>query len=177
MEANQILELIKNRFPDTIEEVVPSFDGQVGILVKKEKLYQVAKFLKEEPGLTFNYLADLSGVDFLGKKERRFEVVYNLYSLEHKHRFRLKVSLYEDESVDSVVGLWKSADWHERETFDLYGIVFNNHPNLTRLMMPEDYDEGYPLRKDFPLTYKYQEPFFTYDKERVLKSLEPVKED
>ncbi len=177
MEANQIVELIKNKFPGAVEEVVPSFDKQIGVLVKRESLLTIARFLKEEPSLAFNYLADLSGVDYLGKKEKRFEVVYNLYSLDHKHRIRIKVPLYEDETVDSVVSLWKSADWHERETYDLYGIIFNNHPNLTRLMMPEDYDEGHPLRKDFPLTYKYQEPYFTHDRERVLKGLEPVKED
>lgn len=177
METNQIVEQVKNRFPDAVVEVVPSFDNQVGIVVKRENLYETARYLKEDPSLAFNYLADLSGVDYLGKREKRFEVVYNLYSFNHKHRIRLKVQLFEDETVDSVVGLWKSADWHERETYDLVGIIFNNHPNLTRLMMPEDYDEGHPLRKDYPLKYKYQEPFFTHDYERVKKGLVPVEKE
>ncbi len=97
-----------------------------------------------------DYLADLCGADYPDNKDR-FEVVYNLYSIKHGHRLRVKALVPEsDPSVDSVVPVWSGANWHEREACDMYGIVFNGHPDLRRILMPEDW-EGYPLRKDYPL--------------------------
>jgi NADH-quinone oxidoreductase subunit C len=90
-------------------------------------------------------------VDYLGKKEPRFEVVYHLYSLEHRHMIRLRAEVAEDDaSIESVVDIWAGANWHERECFDLLGITFNGHPDLRRVLLPDDW-EGHPLRKDYPL--------------------------
>ena len=111
----------------------------------------MARYLHDDPDLYFDYLVDVCGVDYLGKKEKRFEVVYHLYSVKHRHAIRLKAEVGEEEPViDSVTSVWVGAGWHEREAFDLYGIRFNGHPDLRRILMPEDW-EGHPLRKDYPL--------------------------
>ena len=148
-EIGALVEKIKGKFPQAVEETV-SFQDEHTIRVKREHLLEVAKFLKEDPVYDFNFLSDLCGVDYMGK-DPRFEVVYNLYSLTHTHRLRVKVSLSEsDPTIPSVVSLWKTADWHERECYDLLGITFSGHPGLTRILTPEGFKD-YPLRKDFPL--------------------------
>ncbi|MFH1407388.1 MAG: NADH-quinone oxidoreductase subunit C, partial [Candidatus Omnitrophota bacterium] len=104
------------------------------------------KTLKEDEKLRFDYLMCLSGVDY----KEYFEVVYHLYSMERGRRAAVKVKLSREKpEVDSVSSLWKSANWHEREAFDLLGIRFNNHPDLRRILLPEDWGEGFPLRKDY----------------------------
>jgi NADH-quinone oxidoreductase subunit C len=111
---------------------------------------RLSRFLKEDPKHGFNFLSDLCGVDYMGR-EPRFEVVYHLYSMEHKHRLRMKVSLSEgDLTIPSVTPIWKTANWHERECFDLVGIIFTNHPDMRRILTPEGFTD-HPLRKDFPL--------------------------
>lgn len=144
-----LVEKIKGKFPHAIEEVV-FFRDEYTLRVKREHLLEVSRFLKEEAEYDFNFLSDLCGVDYLGK-EPRFEVVYHLYSMEHKHRLRMKVSLSENDlAVPSVVSLWKTANWHERECYDLLGIRFSEHPDLRRILTPDGFKD-YPLRKDFPL--------------------------
>jgi NADH-quinone oxidoreductase subunit C len=124
------------------------FRGEVTVAVGREKIAAACRFLKETCG--FDMLSDLSGVDNYGE-EPRFAVAYHLYSLAHRCRLRLKVHLAEDDPlVDSVTGVWSTADWHEREAYDMFGIRFAGHPDLRRILMWEGYPH-HPLRKDFPL--------------------------
>ena len=117
--------------------------------VKKE-LFNVCKFLKENEDLQFIYCTDITAVDW-AKRKNRFTLVYNLFSMKNNFRLRLKSDVDEkDLSIDSVCSLWGSANWQERETYDMYGINFNHHPDLRRMYMPEEF-EYHPLRKDFPL--------------------------
>jgi NADH-quinone oxidoreductase subunit C len=100
--------------------------------------------------MDFNFLMDLTAVDYLGKIPR-FEVVYHLYSLRHNHRLRVKAPVKEDDpTIDSLASIWKSADWYEREVWDLYGIKFLGHPDLKRILLYEEF-VGHPLRKDYPI--------------------------
>jgi NADH-quinone oxidoreductase subunit C len=124
------------------------FRGETTLYVERTAIKDLARFCKEELG--FTYLVDLSGVDNFGE-EPRFEVVYELYHYELGVHLRLKISVSEDElEVPTVSDIWATADWHEREAYDMYGIKFNGHPDLTRILMWEGYP-FYPLRKDFPL--------------------------
>jgi len=133
------------------------------------------KYLKENKG--FKYLIDLCGVDYLNYKpkrkfEERFEVVYHLYNLDTKQLLRIKVRIPEEDCWHySVTSLWKTANWFERECYDMYGIRFEGHPDLRRVLMPPDW-EGYPLRKDFPLT-GHNEVRYSEDEKKVI--YEPVK--
>jgi NADH-quinone oxidoreductase subunit C len=145
----KIIEKLNSTFKDDIVEV-GEFRNELTIVVKKEKIVDVCKFLKDDPELSFDYLVDICGVDYYREKDR-FAVVYNLWSLKNKFRLRLKVFVDEsDLVVPSVTGVWSAANWHERETFDMFGIKFSGHPDLRRIYMPEDF-EYFPLRKDFPL--------------------------
>ncbi|MDX6612279.1 MAG: NADH-quinone oxidoreductase subunit [Blastocatellia bacterium] len=136
--------------PDWIFQVINAF-GETTIIVPREHIVAACTYLKTTPELEFNFLADLCGVDRGPEEEPRFEVNYHLFSVTRLHRVRLKVLLDDDEvNVPTVTGVWRTANWHERETFDLLGIVFTGHPDLRRILMPED-SEGHPLRKDFPL--------------------------
>jgi len=124
------------------------FRGETTLHVERTAIKDLARFAKEELG--FSYLVDLSGVDHFGA-EPRFEVVYELYHFEGGHYLRLKISVSEDElEVPTVSDIWATADWHEREAYDMFGIRFTGHPELTRILMWEGYP-FYPLRKDFPL--------------------------
>ena len=126
-----------------------SYLGDDMALVKRERIHDVLALCKREPELDFAMLTDLTVVDWLGT-DPRFEVVYQLYSLQHKHRLRLKVGVpEEDPTIASACDLWVAANWGEREAWDLYGIKFEGHPDLRRILM---YDEfiGHPLRKDYP---------------------------
>ncbi len=144
------LQVIREEFTDDIISVV-EFRGQVSITIKKDHIFEISRFLHDEPGLYFNYLMDLCGVDYLGRKKPRFEVVYHLYSVKYRHMIRLKAQVPEDDCrIQSVTPVWVGANWHEREAFDMYGIVFKGHPDLRRILMPEDW-EGHPLRKDYPI--------------------------
>ncbi len=150
MEALQIAEKIKERFPEEVLEV-KEFRGQVSVTLKKERIIDILSYLHDDPDLFLDYLVDVCGADYLGKKEKRFEVVYHLYSIRHRHSVRIKAEVPgEKPSIDSVVPIWAGANWHEREAYDMYGIVFNGHPDLRRVLLPEDW-EGYPLRKDYPV--------------------------
>src|ERR1035441_7547120 len=130
--------------------VSAKFDrGELAISIASEKIVSVCGFLKYDQG--FVRLSTVTGVDWY-PAEPRFEVVYHLHSLSRNARVRVKCKLRgENPEIDSVTGVWRSANWYERETFDLFGIRFRNHPDLTRIMLPEDW-EGHPLRKDYPVT-------------------------
>ena len=152
---------LRERFPE-----VP-FRRQEGPAVRDATLYvpadrlvEVCTFLRDNPELDFALLASVAGVDWL-PRDPRFEVVYHLLSLTHNHRFVLKVEAPETHPhVPTVTGVWPTANWHEREAYDFYGIVFHGHPDLTRILLPDDW-EGWPLRKDSPLGY--QEVAFTHN--------------
>ena len=145
------VEKLKERFPNEIVRVEESA-GQTAVVVRRDKIVDILRFLHQgDVELSFDHLADLTAVDWLGKKKPRFEVVYNLYSIRNKQYLRIKAQVpEEDPRLSSVTCIWKTANWFEREVYDMFGIVFEGHPDLRRLIMPEDW-EGYPLRKDYPL--------------------------
>ncbi len=150
MEPLEIGKRLQAKFPDEVKEL-KEFGGQVSAVIKKDALLAILTFLKNDPDIHMDYLRDLCGVDYLGKKTPRFEVVYHLYSIKFRHMIRLKAEVPEEEpSIDSCEPLYRGANWHERECFDMFGITFNGHPDLRRILLPEDW-EGHPLRKDYPL--------------------------
>jgi NADH-quinone oxidoreductase subunit C len=148
MEKQKITEILKADFAEEIVSIKHDL-GMTVIQLRKQDLIPVMTFLQAQPQ-DFAMLLDLTCVDFLGRKPR-FEMVYHLYSLSKNQRLRLKCGVEEDDPViDSLTGLWKNANWLEREIFDMFGIHFTNHPYLKRLFMYDGF-EGYPLRKDYPL--------------------------
>lgn len=150
MDPKEIANRIKEQFPDQFLDV-REFRGQVSVTVRKERIVEICRYLHDQPELAMDYLVDLCGADYLGKKENRFEVVYHLFSMEHRHFLRLKAEVSDrDPSIDSVMPVWVGANWHEREAYDMFGITFKGHPDLRRILLPEDW-EGYPLRKDYPV--------------------------
>jgi NADH-quinone oxidoreductase subunit C len=152
---------LRERFPDLDlrrQEGAAMRDHTV--FVPAGSIVEVCTFLRDDPELDFALLASVTGVDYL-PREPRFEVVYHLLSVSKNGRFVLKVALPgEDPRLPTVVGVWPTANWHEREAYDFYGIVFDGHPDLTRILLPEAW-EGWPLRKDSPLGY--QEVSFTHN--------------
>lgn len=117
--------------------------------IDKDILLSFMNFLYKDERLFFSFLTDICAVDY-PEREKRFDIVYHLYSIENNHRLCVKASVSEDEAIESVSCIWKSAIWQEREIFDLFGIGFLNHPDLKRILLEEEY-EGHPLRKDYPL--------------------------
>lgn len=126
------------------------FRGELTVTIATDAIVEVCRFLKNDPGLRYDQLIDLCGIDMY-TPVRRFGVIYNLYSLSRKHRIRLKTFVDEEQPVvPTVTGVWRTANWHERETYDMFGIRFEGHPDLRRIYMPDEF-EYHPLRKDFPL--------------------------
>jgi NADH-quinone oxidoreductase subunit C len=147
-EENLTVSKLRERFPEAIFST-RSFRDETTLLVRPGDLIRTCRHLKEDPSLLYDFLSDLTAVDRLGDHPR-FEVVYHLYSLQYKWRIRLKVHVEEGEAAPSVTSVWGTADWHECEVFDLFGIRFEGHPDLRRILMPEGW-EGFPLRKDYPV--------------------------
>jgi NADH-quinone oxidoreductase subunit C len=136
--------------PEWVNEVIEAL-GETTIVVSREHIVAACAFLKTTPGLEFNFLADLCGFDRGPEEEPRFEVNYHLFSTTRHHRVRLKVVIGEDDAhLPTVTAVWRTANWHERETYDLFGVVFDGHPDLRRILLPDDW-QGHALRKDFPL--------------------------
>jgi len=146
--TDPIVGLLIGKFPDSVSTVEEKINWPA-VRVKLGALKQVGRFLKETPDLAFDYLTCISGVD-LKDRSPRFDLVYHLVSIKHKHTLVLKVAVGEDEKAPSVTCLWKGADWNEREVFDLLGVSFRDHPDLRRILMPDEW-KGYPLRKDYVL--------------------------
>lgn len=176
MDPIQIARKIKEQFPEEVLDTT-QFRDQTSVIVKKGRIVDLCRYLHDEPDLYFDYLADLCGVDYPDRLPR-FEIVYNLYSIRHRHRIRLKAGVPEEDlNIDSVIPVWTGANWHERETYDMYGIQFKGHPDLRRILLPEDWN-GYPLRKDYPLRgpEKEYKPFeelkdlHRHDDEWIIKS-------
>jgi len=149
MAGHPAVQALRTWSPEAVS-AASEFRGQVTLVVPAGLIHEVAEFLRDHPELRFNFLADITAVDRY-PLEPRFEVVYQLRSMKSGQRLRLKALLPGHEPrLESLVGLWPVADMLEREVFDLFGVRFLNHPNLRRLLMPDDW-EGHPLRKDYPM--------------------------
>ena len=142
-----IIGKIKGKFGGAIVES-HSFKGDDTVVVSPDKLKSLCLFLKEDDAFQFDYLLDVCGVDYM-PRQPRFEVVYHIYSIPKKLRIRVKTRVDAGDKVDSVTSIWPTADWTERETFDMFGIEFEGHPDLKRIYMADDW-KGHPLRKDYP---------------------------
>jgi NADH-quinone oxidoreductase subunit C len=161
MEEKETIERLRERFPADVEETIRSLGDDV-VVIKKGALLPIMSVLKEKPE-DFAMLLDLTCVDYRGE-EPRFEMVYHLFSLSRNARLRLKARLSEqDLCIDSLTGLWKNANWLEREVLDMFGVRFEGHPDHRRLFMYAGF-EGYPLRKDYPLR-KRQPPIRLRDRD------------
>ncbi|MCJ7546303.1 MAG: NADH-quinone oxidoreductase subunit C, partial [Deltaproteobacteria bacterium] len=147
-EAEATPRRLQERFPDAIVDTL-SFRGEETVVVKKETILPICRFLAQEPALSFDFLTDICGVDY-PDREKRFEVVYHLYSLGRNKRLRLKTAVGEGEALSTVESVWKAASWFEREAYDMFGLTFNGHHDLRRLLTWDGY-QGHPLRKDFPI--------------------------
>ena len=169
MTAEEIFNILKEKFPDSVTELVTDKPVETFIEVSQLEIDKICTFLLEKEELKFDSLMNLSGVDDANgdkeKDEKGFETIkggtfsvwYHLESIELKHKITLKVSTErENPEVASVAEIWRSADWHEREAYDMYGIKFLNHPDLRRILMPYDWEAGYPLRKDYKNPEFYQ---------------------
>jgi len=150
LDANLVLKKLRGFDPAAVEDA-RELRGEFTLYIRRARLRSACEFLRDAPGLSFKYLSDVTAVDGY-PSEPRFEVVYHLLSLESFQRLRLKVRVAgDDPTIDSLVPVWPAANAFEREVFDLFGIRFEGHPYLRRLLLPEDW-EGYPLRKDYPTT-------------------------
>ncbi|MBC7770807.1 MAG: NADH-quinone oxidoreductase subunit C [Phycisphaerales bacterium] len=144
--------------------------GELTLTARADQIYAVITFLRDDPRCKFTTMIDLCGVDY-PQRGKRFDVVYHLLSMQLNHRIRIKVATDEDTPVASIAGIYPCADWFEREAFDMYGIVFSNHPDLRRILTDYGF-QGFPLRKDFPLTGHVE---VRYDSEQQRVVYEPVK--
>jgi NADH-quinone oxidoreductase subunit C len=145
MDVQALSDRLRERFPDFVVA-----RGEVTVVVDPEEVVAALGFLRDEDGLELGWLADLSATDW-PDHEPRFWIAYHLFSMRHGHRVRVKAGLGPDEPrIASVTGLFPTADWLEREVFDMYGVTFEGHPDLRRILMPDDWD-GHPLRKDYAL--------------------------
>jgi NADH-quinone oxidoreductase subunit C len=148
--ASQIANSLQTDHAEWVTEIINAL-GETTIVVPRGHIAAACAFLKATPGYQFDFLADLCGFDRGPEEEPRFEVNYHLFSTKLHHRVRLKVLLNEDDPrVGTVTGVWRTANWHERETYDLFGVIFEGHPDLRRILLPDDW-QGHALRKDFPL--------------------------
>jgi NADH-quinone oxidoreductase subunit C len=146
-------EKIQAKFPEAFVSS-KEWRGDLAVTVRKNAIVPIGRYLHDDPGMDFDYIVHVSSVDY-PEDEERFEVVYEFYSIKRRQRIRIKARVTEEDcAIDSVTGIWKGADFMEREVFDMMGIRFNHHPDHRRILMPDEYDEGWPLRKDFPLAGK-----------------------
>jgi NADH-quinone oxidoreductase subunit C len=144
-----IIQKIKDKLPG-VQFTTAEFWGELSIILNKKDIVNLSRFLKDDPDLVFNLCEDVTAIDW-ARRNQRFTVVYHIFSMKNKFRLKLKCDVEEEDcNIDSVSFVWKTANWEERETYDMYGIHFNNHPDLRRMYMPEEF-EYHPLRKDFPL--------------------------
>ena len=150
MSDTKFIDLIKGKYGDLVLDI-HNFRGDQTVTVKNDCGNEFFKFLRDDPALSFKFLMDITAVDYLSKKTERFELVYHFYSLEHNDRLRIKLPVsIADCIADTVTEIWKTANWFEREIWDMYGIKFRNHPELKRILLYEEF-KGHPLRKDYPV--------------------------
>ncbi|MFL6255875.1 MAG: NADH-quinone oxidoreductase subunit C [Pyrinomonadaceae bacterium] len=146
----ELISALRGEQESWVGEVIEAF-GELTLVVPREAIAAVCAHLKSAPGFEFDMLVDITGADRGPEEEPRFEVNYHLFSTKRYHRVRLKVLLnQEDTHVQTVTTVWRTANWHERETFDMFGVIFDGHPDLRRILLPDDW-QGHALRKDFPL--------------------------
>jgi len=170
--TSETVSALQTRFNDAIVRV-EEFRGETTLVVTRDALLDVLRFLKETPGLGFTFLANLTAFDDW-PVEPRFNVVYQLRELNHPTNLRLKVQVPGDDPLlPTVTGLFLNANWHERELWDMFGIKISDHPDLRRILMPEDW-QGHPLRKDYPLGY--EEVQFTFNFDEINKKKPYAKE-
>lgn len=161
------VEHLKAHMPDAVDDV-HTFRDETTIIVAPENVPAVLRFLRDTPGLIYNYLSDISAVDYYPDYSRpaRFGVSYHLYSLLYNRRVRLKTFVDEDESIPTATTIWPGANWLEREIIDMMGIPFEDHPDPRRVLMPKDWD-GHPHRRDYPLGYETVQ--FSFNVEEIMK--------
>jgi NADH-quinone oxidoreductase subunit C len=153
-------EKLQARFGGKTAHSLYAFD-EFTVIIDKNDLIDIVLYLRDDPELRYRHLSDITVADYPDRK-KRFDLVYHLYSFELKKYIRLKVRLAENESIETLTGEWDTADWLEREVYDMFGITFKGHPDLRRILMWPEF-EGHPLRRDYPLTYEM--PHFSYNKD------------
>ncbi len=149
------IDKLKGKFGDAITEAVKTF-GQRIVRIKKDAYLEFCKFLAEDEDGAFDMCADLTALHWPEKPGEEFDIVVNLYSVSKNTRLRVKTAIAEGEAAPSVIDIWQGANWMEREVFDMFGIKFDGHPDLRRILLPEDWP-GYPLRKEYPIEYRDNE--------------------
>jgi|UniRef100_A0A7C3SI50 NADH-quinone oxidoreductase subunit C len=145
---HRAVELLQEKFPEEVVEVI-EFRGDTTVVVKPTRIVEICRTLRDDRTVSFKYLSMIAAIDYYPQSPR-FAVVYNLYS--HRNHDRITLKAYLDDAapvIDSVTSVWSTADWHEREAYDLMGIKFKGHPNLRRILLPQDW-KGFPLRKEYP---------------------------
>jgi len=164
IEVHPALMVLRAAFPNAVLDAV-RFRDETTIHVAREQWRTICLFLKDQPRVQLNFLSDLTAVDMLRLRETpRFDVVAQLYSLPNRTRLRLKTGVNDGEPVPSLVPIWNGANWLERECYDMFGITFAGHPNMKRMLLPDDWDEGHPLRKDYPLRGWREFPVFNTER-------------
>ncbi len=165
IEEKKLTALLKQKFPKAVQSF-HSHRSDETVLIEKDYIDEVCIFLRDDSRCLFEIMVDITAVDRLEMNlKHRFEVVYHFKSLTHANRIRIKVPLEEDDCrISSISHVWKSADWYERECFDMFGIIFEGHPDLRRILMYDEF-EGHPLRKDYPI-----------DKQQPLMELKEIEE-
>jgi NADH-quinone oxidoreductase subunit C len=166
-----VFQKAKEKFQDAVLDVSEA-KGELTIVVSKDSAYELLEYVKTDTELSYDFLVDVTAVDYSAMEDilmkydyARFMVVYHLYSLNKKTRLRVKTPVHEKEaSIRSIASLWKGASWLERETYDMFGITFDNHPDLRRILMPDDF-EDYPLRKDYPVRGRGERESFNFERQ------------
>jgi len=153
--GDPFIDLIKQRFGDSITEAVATL-GQQNVRVKKEAYFNLCRFLHDDDAALFDMCTDLTALHWPERAGQEFDVVNLLYSVPKNRRIRVKVALADGEACPSVTSIWKGADWMEREVYDMFGIRFEGHPDLRRILLPVDWP-GHPLRKEYPIEYRDNE--------------------
>jgi NADH-quinone oxidoreductase subunit C len=150
-----LIDKIKNKFGDSITEAVATFGQQI-VRVKKDAYLDLCRFLQTDEDALFDLCADLTALHWPDRKGEEFNIAVQLYSIQKNRRLRVKVSLADGDACPSITSLWSGADWMEREAYDMFGIKFEGHPDLRRILLPEDWP-GHPLRKEYPVEYRDNE--------------------
>ncbi|MFQ5878202.1 MAG: NADH-quinone oxidoreductase subunit C [Acidobacteriota bacterium] len=146
--ASRAVDLLKERHPDQVLELTYCAGDPI-VRLGSARFAEIARMLRDDPELRFDYLSNLTAVHW-PERAKPFEIVYHLFSLSRRHRLTLKLDVAEGEEAPTACHVWPTANWHEREVFDLFGIRFAGHPDMTRILMPDEW-QGHPLRKDYPL--------------------------
>lgn len=161
--------VLRDTLPDAVVDII-RFRNETTIHVRPELFREVCRVLRDDDRVSLNFLTDLTAVDMLRLRTApRFDVVAHLYSIRNRVRLRVKAGIDDGQTVPSLVPLWNGANWMEREAYDMFGIIFEGHPNLRRMLLPDDWDEGHPLRKDYPL--RGWKEFPVYNTERTVPRL------